>query len=260
VLYLRSLAFNLAFFLWTGAMLLAWLPGLWRGHETVVRGQRAWAGHVVWLLRRLADIVHEERGRERLPAGGVVIAAKHQSAWDTLIWHLIADDPAVVMKQELLAIPIYGAYCRKSRMIAVDRHGGAKAMRTMLEAARQAVAEGRPIVIFPQGTRTAPGASAAERPYLPGVAALYRGLGVPVVPVALNSGLFWPRRGFLRRPGRIVLEYLEPIPPGLPRGAFMAELESRIEEATRRLEAEATAAGAPGSVDNRVETGNQSYP
>ena len=245
MLYLRSLAFNLAFFAWTGLMLVAWLPGLWRPHEVTVRGQRIWAGHVVWLMRRLAGIDFEVRGQAHLPAGGCIVAAKHQSAWDTLIWHLILDDPAVVMKQELLAIPIYGAYCRKSRMIAIDRRGGARAMRAMLEAARQAVAEGRPIVIFPQGTRTAPGTPAEAAPYLPGIAALYRGLGVPVVPVALNSGLYWPRRGFRRRPGRIVLEYLAPIAPGLARGAFMAELAARIEPATTRLEAQAAARNVP---------------
>jgi 1-acyl-sn-glycerol-3-phosphate acyltransferase len=130
-------------------------------------------------------------------------------------------------------------------MIAVDRKGGAQAMRALLEAARAALAEGRPLVIFPQGTRTPPGPAGAEAPYLPGVAALYRGLGVPVVPVALNSGLFWPRRGFLRRPGRILLEYLPPIPPGLSRADFLSELGQRIETASRRLEAEAQ--GLPGS-------------
>ncbi|HEX9569826.1 MAG TPA: lysophospholipid acyltransferase family protein, partial [Rhodospirillales bacterium] len=199
-------------------------------------------------LERLAGIGYEVRGRERLPEPPCILAVKHQSAWDTLIWHLIADDPAIVMKRELLALPIYGAYCRKTEMIAVDRKAGASAMRAMLEAARAAAAAGRPIVIFPQGTRTAPGTPTAAAPYLPGVSALYRGLGLPVVPVALNSGLFWPRRSFLRRPGRIVLEYLEPIPPGLPRAAFMAELEGRIETATRRLEVEARGA-ATAAVD-----------
>jgi 1-acyl-sn-glycerol-3-phosphate acyltransferase len=248
MLQLRSLAFNLAFFVWTGVLLLYNLPRLWRPRRALVAGQRTWTRHMLWLLRRLAGIDYEVRGRERLPELPYILAAKHQSAWDTLIWHLIADDPAIVMKRELLALPIYGAYCRKTEMIAVDRKAGAAAMRAMLEAARAAAAAARPIVIFPQGTRTAPGAPATAAPYLPGVAALYRGLGLPVVPVALNSGLFWPRRSFLRRPGRIVLEYLEPIPPGLPRAAFMAELEGRIETATRRLEAEARGA-APAAVD-----------
>lgn len=239
MLLLRSLAFNLAFYLWTAIMVLGYVPALAGPYQRIVAGQRRWAGHVVWLMRRLAGIDYEVRGQQHLPPGGCIVAAKHQSAWDTLIWHRILDDPAMVMKAELLKIPVYGALCRKSRMIAVDRRGGAKAMRTMLEQTRRALSEGRPIVIFPQGTRTAPGTPIRAAPYLPGVAALYRGLGVPVVPVALNSGQFWPRRSFLRHPGTIVLEYLPPIAPGLAREAFMAELQARIEIGTARLEAEA---------------------
>jgi 1-acyl-sn-glycerol-3-phosphate acyltransferase len=124
-------------------------------------------------------------------------------------------------------------------MISVDRKAGTKALRAMLTDAKAAIDLGRPIVIFPQGTRAAPGASVADVPYQPGVYALYRGLDVPVVPVALNSGLFWPRRQFLRRPGTIVLEFLEPIPPGLPRKEFDALLQARIEDATTALEREA---------------------
>jgi len=236
MLHLRSLAFNVAFYFWTFAMVLAHAPALRGSHQDVVAGQRRWASHIVWLMRRLAGIDYEIRGQQHLPAGGCVIAAKHQSAWDTIIWHRILDDPAMVMKEELLQIPVYGALCRKSRMIAVDRRGGAKAMRAMLAQARQALAAARPIVIFPQGTRTAPGTPVAAAPYLPGVAALYRSLQVPVVPVALNSGLFWPRRSFLRHPGTIVLEYQPPIAPGLSRQAFMQALQDRIEGATTRLE------------------------
>jgi 1-acyl-sn-glycerol-3-phosphate acyltransferase len=245
MLVFRSLVFNLAFYLWSLAIVLAYVPGLWLPHGVVVGGQRRWAGGVVRLMRWLAGIRHEVRGAGRLPAGGVILAAKHQSAWDTLIWHLIADDPAIVMKAELLKIPIYGGYCRKSRMIAIDRQGGSKAMREMVSQARAAIAEDRPIVVFPQGTRTRPGAPTTEAPYLPGIAALYRGVEASVVPVALNSGLFWPRRSFLRRPGTIVLEYLEPIPPGRNRKRLMAELEERIESATARLEAEAGGLPAP---------------
>ncbi len=237
----RSLAFNLAFYVWTVVMVLAYVPGLWMDWRVTVSGQRRWAGHMVWLMRVLAGIEIEIRGAEHRPAGGHLIAAKHQSAWDTLIWHLIVDDPAVVMKQELLSIPIYGAYCRKSRQIPVDRAGGPKALRQMIETARLAGVEGRPIIIFPQGTRAAPDATSDEVPYQPGVAALYRGLDLPVVPVALNSGLYWPRRSFLRRPGRIVLEYLPSIPPGLDRRAFMSRLEESIEQATRRLVVEGRA-------------------
>lgn len=236
MLVLRSLAFNLAFYLWTVLMVVgyAWTLALPPRH--LIAAQRRWAAGVNWLLRKLAGVEVEIRGpRPRPPC---IVAAKHQSAWDTMIWHAELDAPAIIMKRELLAIPIYGWMCRHSGMIPVDRKGGAKALKDMLERAQQAVAEGRPIVVFPQGTRTPPGLPVEKRPYQPGVAALYRATGVACVPVALNSGLFWPRRAFLRRPGRIVLEYLEPIPPGLDRKRFEAELVARIEGATARLEAE----------------------
>ncbi|MEX0758775.1 MAG: lysophospholipid acyltransferase family protein, partial [Tistlia sp.] len=181
--------------------------------------------------------------------GGLLIASKHQSAWDTLVFPLLVRDPAYVLKRELLLVPFFGWIMWRLRMIAVDRKGGAAALRRMLAAARRIVGrERRPLVIYPEGTRTAPGDS---RPYHPGVAALYGELGVPVVPVALNSGLYWPRQSFLRRPGRIVLEFLEPIPPGLPRRQFLAELEARIEPASRRLLAEGRAATAGRTKDER---------
>jgi 1-acyl-sn-glycerol-3-phosphate acyltransferase len=196
---------------------------------------------VVTLMRLVAGIRLEVRGRENIPGGaaaprGSIVASKHQSAFDTLVYHLLLDDPAVVLKKELLSIPVYGWYCRKTAMIAVDRKGGAAALKRMMAAARAAVARGRPILIFPEGTRTAPG---VETSYQPGVAGLYKGLAVPVVPVALNSGLFWPRRSLRMCPGALVVEFLEPIPPGLPRGEFMERLHGSIESAARRLEAEA---------------------
>lgn len=232
----RSLLFNLAFFGWTALALAVSTPLLALPPLATVRAQTLWARGVLALMRWIVGIRVEIRGAP--PAAGALIAAKHQSAWDTLIWHLIVDDPAVVMKRELLAIPIYGAYCRKSRMIPVDRQGGATALRAMIEAGRAAIREGRPIIIFPQGTRAAPDLGTDVVPYQAGVAALYRGLDVAVVPVALNSGLYWPRRSFFRYPGRIVLEYLAPIAPGLDRRAFMAALEDAIETATVRLVAE----------------------
>lgn len=233
--FLRSLAFNAAFYLWTATLAAAFLPALVLPRLAIVAGQRLWVAGNIRFLRRLANIAVEIRGREHIPAGAAIIAAKHQSAWDTTMWHMVLADPAVVMKRELMWIPIYGWYAAKSGMIPVDRKAGTRAMRVMLRAARRARDNGQQIVIFPQGTRVSPG---TVSPYHPGVAALYTNLGVPVVPVAVNSGLFWPRRSFLRRPGTIVLEFLEPIPPGLARAVFMAEIEQRIETATRRLEAE----------------------
>lgn len=236
MLILRSLAMHLAFYGWTILMLLVSLAVLPFHRRFTLAVQRAWADGLIWLLRVVAGIHMREEGRENLPPGPCIIACKHQSVWDTAVWHTLLDDPAVVMKKELLAIPVYGWLAHKSRMIPVDRAAGSSAMRILLRAAQEARAEGRTIVIFPQGTRAAPG---AKLPYQPGVAAVYRALDLPVVPVALNSGLFWPRRSFWRPPGTIRLHYLPPIPPGLDRATFMARLEDAVEPATARLEAEA---------------------
>ncbi len=231
----RSIAYSIAFFLWTIVMNFAWLPALLGPARWTVAGQRFWANGVVWLMARVAGISVDIRGRENLAEGGVIVASRHQSTWETLIYHRILDDPAVVMKQELLSIPIYGWYSQKARMIPIDRRGGARSLRAMLRAARQARDAGRPIVIFPEGTRIPVD---AEPTLLPGVAALYRDLDVPVVPVALNSGLFWPRHGISKHPGNLVLEFLPAIPPGLERKPFMAELEERLNDGTRALVAE----------------------
>ena len=236
---IRSNLFNGLFYLWSVFMVLLFAPALLLPYQVTVWGQRQWARGVNFLMGLTVGIHVEYRGLEHRPKGAAIVAAKHQSVWDTLIWHIILDNPAIVLKRELLLIPIYGWLCRKTRMIAVNRKAGAKALRVMLEDAKSATALGRPIVIFPQGTRTSPGTLVEDVPYLPGVSALYSSLDVPVVPVALNSGLFWPRRQLMRRPGTIVLEYLQPIPPGLRRKEFDALLQNRIENATSALESEA---------------------
>ncbi|HIF09464.1 MAG TPA: 1-acyl-sn-glycerol-3-phosphate acyltransferase [Sneathiellales bacterium] len=237
MIYIRSLLFNLTFYLWTILVVIVYVPALLGPSRWIVYGQRQWVNGIIYLQKLLTGTLIEVRGRERIPPGPVIVASKHQSAWDTFIYHKLLDDPAIVLKQELLRIPIYGAYCRKVEMIAVDRKGGSKALRAMLKAGRDAAAKNRPLVIFPEGTRSAPGESI---PYQPGIAAFYRDLKVPVVPVALNSGLFWPRRQFLRRPGTIVLEFLPAIEPGLDRKKFVAELEQRIEGGTQALITEAS--------------------
>jgi 1-acyl-sn-glycerol-3-phosphate acyltransferase len=155
---------------------------------------------------------------------------------------VVLGDPAVVLKRELLLLPFYGWYAARAGSIAIDRKGGAGALRHMVKAAQRAAALGRPVVIFPQGTRVAPG---RPLPYQPGVAALYQALGVPLVPAAVNSGLYWGRRSFWKRPGRITLEFLDPIMPGLSRRDLMARLEDRIEAATAALEREAAVGDKP---------------
>lgn len=233
---IRSIVFNLAFYAWTAFMLVVCMPILAFDRLVTVRCQTFWAKGVLWLMRCVVGITLDVRGRENLGEPPIIVASKHQSAWDTLIWHVIVDDPAVVMKRELLWIPFYGWYSLKAGMIPIDRKGGAAALRSMLWSARRAKERGQPIIIFPQGTRTAPG---THVPYQPGVVAIYRGLEMPVVPAALNSGLFWPRRSLRRNPGTIVVEFLPRVMPGLERGPFLAELEERIESATGRLEHEA---------------------
>ena len=234
---LRSVLFNLVFYAWTALLGIVALPMVLAPRATVMRFGIWWSGTVLSLARAIAGIEYELRGAEHLPRTPAIIAMKHQSAWDTLAVPALIGDVAIVLKRELLWIPCYGWYARKAGMVPVDRGAGAAALKSMVRRARDIVAQGRPIVIFPEGTRTAVG---AKRGYHPGVAALYTQLGLPVVPVAVNSGLFWPRRSFLKRPGRIVLEALPPLPPGLERRTFLSELQSRIETATERLVAEAS--------------------
>jgi len=241
----RALAFNFAFFAWTAIVGTIGLPFLAAPRAAAMRFGQFWARSVLVLLRVIVGLDHQVRGLDRIPRGGCIIAMKHQSAWDTLILPAVLNDPAVVLKRELLLLPFYGWYASRAGSIAIDRKAGASALRRMVAAARPIAAQGRPIVIFPEGTRVAPG---ARLPYQPGVAALYQALAVPLVPAAVNSGLFWGRRSFIKRPGRIILEFLEPIPPGRPRRLLMAELEQRIETATAALLREGEALNEANSI------------
>lgn len=233
--YLRAGLFNLGFFVWTAAVCLTLWPAIPMGRAAMQRCADLWARGVFALLAGTVGLRHRVEGLENLPQGPAILASKHQSAWDTIVYYRILDaDPVYVLKRELTWIPILGWYLRRVGMVPVDRKGGAAALRRMTAAARAVLAQGRRIVIFPEGTRTAPG---TRRPYHPGIAALYTASDVPVVPVALDSGDYWPRRSFLKRPGIITLRILPPIPSGLDRRAFVAELERRIEEACAALSA-----------------------
>jgi 1-acyl-sn-glycerol-3-phosphate acyltransferase len=235
---LRSLAFTAAFYIATALFLLLGSPLLLGSRSWAMAGLRAHAGTCLWLLRMIVGTRMEVRGREHLPVGPCLAAAKHQSAWDTFALVLLFRDPALVMKAELMHIPFYGWFSRKFGMIPIKRETGPSALRQLVRAARARIAAGREVLIFPEGTRRAPG---APPDYKPGVVLLYESLGVPCVPIALNSGLYWPRRRLDRYPGTIVVEFLEPLPPGLRRAEFKALLQQRIEEASRRLVAEAAA-------------------
>ena len=236
---LRSIVFAIAFYVTTALFLVlgSWLffaPRSW-----AMAGLRTHARVCTRLLEKIVGTKMEVRGRGKLPQGPCLVAAKHQSAWETFALIPLFRDPAIVLKDELKWIPFYGWFCLKFEHILVKRDKGASALKTMVRDARARAAKGREVFIFPEGTRRAPG---ADPDYKSGVVALYEGLDLPCVPVALNSGLFWPRRALIRFPGTIVVEFLDPIPPGLPRKEFRHILETNLEAATHKLLDEATAA------------------
>jgi len=189
-------------------------------------------GFGLWLI---CGISTEVRGREHLPKGGPgLIAMKHQSTYDTLAPFMFVENPAYILKKELLKVPVFGVYASRVG-IPIDREGGAKTMRLMLAAAKAGAASGQQIIIFPEGTRQPPDTLTDIKP---GIVLLYNELKVPCVPVALNTGLCWQGSGFLRRPGKIIFEVLPPIAPGLRRDAFTQALKEALDPATERLVAE----------------------
>ncbi len=232
---------------WAGSLVFtAWLYGTMAVLGTaaspllLLRRERAWglvrlwARGVLWGLRAFCGVRVEVRGREHMPTGAALVAAKHQSMLDTVAPLGLLPDPAYVLKRELMRLPFFGWWAAKLDMVPIDRAGGAATLRAMTHAARDRLADGRQLVIFPEGTRQEPGAAPA---YKPGVAGLYRELGVACTPLATNSGAHWPPHGVLRFPGVVVYEFLPPVTAGLKRASFMAVLEDRLEEASRALSA-----------------------
>ncbi len=233
---LRSLAFNIAFYSWFVVIATPALTSLFLPRPVLMGFARTWARGNLWLLKTICRIDYQVRGQENLPDGAFIIASKHQSAWDTIVFILLARDPAYVFKRELSWIPMFGWFLWKADMIPVDRSAGRRAVAHIAKLAAPLVAAKRQIVIFPQGTRTPPG---SKRPYRGGVHAIYAGAGVQLVPAALNSGLYWARRSFIKHPGTILLEFLPPIPVGLEREELLQAMEQAIDPVTERLEAEA---------------------
>lgn len=231
-MWLGSLLFNAGFYAISTVLAVVGLPVLVLPRGAVIIWSRLWCRSVLGWLALTTGLRHRVIGREHLPTGPYILAIKHQSTWETLAANLEFPNCAFVLKRELMWIPVVGWMMARAGNVGIDRAAGAKALRAILRDTRRALDDGRPVVIFPEGTRTAPGST---RPYQPGVAALYSQLKVQVVPVALNSGLFWGRRTFLKKPGTITLRILPPIQPGLSRSAFMDLLRERIEGATTAL-------------------------
>lgn len=232
MLIIRSVLFNIAFYLNTAILLVVALPTFLMPFWGIVEIARLWGRINLWLLRVIAGVKIEVRGREKIPQGPLLVASKHQSAWETFTLVTLFPNPVFILKRELQWIPLFGWFTIKGRMVPVDRGGGAASLRAMTARARYELMQNRQLIIFPEGTRRAAG---AEPRYKFGVAHLYAGAGVPCLPVALNSGLFWPRRSLLRYPGTVVIEFLDVIPAGLERGEFFERLQDEIETATARL-------------------------
>jgi 1-acyl-sn-glycerol-3-phosphate acyltransferase len=232
VVTIRSVIFNVLFYLNLVVLLILALPTLAMPRWGILAVARFWARSSLWLLRTVCGTTAEFRGIEKIACGPLIVACKHQSLWETFALVLLLRDPAYIMKRELMWIPFFGWYTAKAGMIAVDRSKGSRALTDMNARVRRELVRNRQIIIFPEGTRRPPGAAPQ---YKYGVVHLYLETGVACLPVALNSGLFWPRRTFMRYPGTLVVEFLDPLPPGLNRHEFLTRMQSAIEEASDRL-------------------------
>jgi len=238
LILIRSIVFNVLFYLNTFFYVMIAVPTFFMPYRAIIALAKSWGRTNLVLLRVVAGIDIEIRGREKIPKGSIIVAPKHQSAWETFALLPLFDNPVFIVKRELQWIPIFGWLMIKGRMVPVDRSAGSQALIVMAERARIELADNRQLIIFPEGTRRPAG---AEPRYKYGIAHLYVAEGVPCVPIALNSGLFWPRRSILRQPGTVLVEVLDPIPPGLDKDTFFKRLQSDIETATVRLIEEAKA-------------------
>lgn len=240
ILILRSTTFNFAFYGLTALACIALLPGLLLPRKKAMGIVRLFVGGVYFLERNILLLDYEVRGREHLPRqGSFIVAAKHQSPYETMKLNVLFDDPAIVLKRELLRIPLWGRYLAISDPIAIDRSKGKESMKQLMEGANRVKEQGRPVIIFPQGTRVWPWQTPGDKPYKPGAVRMGAEAGLPVIPMALNSGMFWPRRSWLKRPGKVVFEFLPPAPEGSDTHAAMRYIQDAVERHSLALADEA---------------------
>jgi 1-acyl-sn-glycerol-3-phosphate acyltransferase len=231
-IFLRSLVYNVLFYALLVFWILVAIPTFLMPPRAFMAIAKAWARSSVWLMRVVCNTRMEVRGLEKIPEGPLIVASKHQSMWETFALMPFFDAPLFIYKRELAWIPFFGWYLMKSKMIGVDRSGGLRSLMEMARRAPKEIRSGRQLIIFPEGTRTPVD---APPNYMTGVGQIYANSAVPCLPVALNSGLFWPRRTFMRYPGTLVVEFLDPLPAGLNRKDFIAQIRVSIEDATNRL-------------------------
>jgi 1-acyl-sn-glycerol-3-phosphate acyltransferase len=231
-IFLRSLIYNVLFYLMLVFWVMVGIPTYLMPRSGILTVARYWARSSIWLMRVVCNTKVEYRGLEKIPKGPLIVASKHQSMWETFALLQFFDQPLFIFKRELKWIPLFGWYLIKANMIGVDRRAGGRALLAMARRAGEEVRHGRQLIIFPEGTRVAVDALPN---YKTGIAQIYADCGVTCLPVALNSGLFWPRRTFMRYPGTLVVEFLDPLPPGLSRREFILRVSAVIEDATNRL-------------------------
>jgi 1-acyl-sn-glycerol-3-phosphate acyltransferase len=231
-IFLRSLVYNVLFYLLLVFWLIVAIPTFVMPRRAILTIAKYWAGSSIWLQGVVCNTRVEYRGLEKIPLGPLIVASKHQSMWETFALLQFFEQPLYIVKRELTWIPFFGWYLNKANMIGIDRSAGGRSLKDMARRAAEAVRRGRQLIIFPEGTRTPVDAAPS---YKPGVGLIYVDCGVACLPVALNSGLFWPRRTFMRYPGTLVVEFLDPLPPGLTRKEFLARVPALIEQATNRL-------------------------
>jgi len=203
---------------------------------------RLWIKCSLWLAKYIAGIDYQLEGQQHIPQGACIIAAKHQSAWETMALLLHFADPVLILKRELMFIPLFGWYMAKVGIIAINRGSPIQAMRAVIKGAKEKAAEGRQILIFPEGTRRIPG---SDPDYKSGIAAIYGELDLPVIMVAHNAGLYWPRDNFRRYRGTILVKILPPLMPGLNRKEFFRQLIEQTEKACDDLLIEAVKSPQP---------------
>lgn len=234
---IRSIIFNVFISIWGMIIPIIYSSVFITGNSKKAdHGAKVWSKFIIWILDKFLGIKYQVRGIENLPReGGFIIACKHQSMWETFVMHLVFDRPVYAYKQELLKVPFYGWFVAKMSGIIVDRKGGASALKSLLSQSKKYLEENRTIIIFPQGTRTKLGASTVDYPYQSGITALYSGLNAKIIPTALNSGIYWNKKGLTGKKGTIILEFLPEINSGLNKKEFIAELENKIESKSEEL-------------------------
>ena len=228
-----SFLFNIFYVFWTVFIGIIFLPAVFfPQHIIILIVGKIWARGLYFFLKIFCNLKLNLIGKNNIPSSPAIFASKHQSALETFMFHLLLNKPVFVLKKELLDIPIFGFYLKKMGMIAIDRDGGIRSLKLLLKQVQDKIKEGYSIVIFPEGTRTIPGKTTE---YNPGIVAIYNLKIAPIIPVALNTGCFWPKKSFLKKPGSFSIEFLEKMPAELDKKEFMIRLKDEIELSSNKF-------------------------